>query len=32
MRVMYLQPDFESETAWADGLYCPVEFLAEVQQ
>lgn len=32
MRVIYLQPDFEPEIAWADGLYCPVEFLAEVQK
>lgn len=32
MRVIYLQSDFEPETAWADGLYCPVDFLAEVTQ
>lgn len=32
MRVAYLRPDFQPETALADGLFCPVEFLAEVQQ
>ena len=32
MVVKYLQLDFESEVDFADGLYCPVDFLNELEE
>jgi hypothetical protein len=31
MLVRYLTPNYEALIEWADGLFCPVDFLQEVK-